>query len=152
IHSTFGESDEALQFVQMICDALAAVVILLIVAELLPLSVAALAGILSALSPQFAWNSVLLLPDSLAVLPILLALYFLARAIRNPRLVNFVIAGALIGVSCWLRANAMLLTFFLAAAVPLLIKSERRWRYALAVVCGTFMTVLPLPISTGIGS
>ena len=150
IHSLFGESDTPIQFVQMICDALAAVVILLIVAELLPLSVAALAGTLSALSPQFAWNSVLLLPDSLAVLPILLALYFLTRAIKNRCLVNFVIAGALIGVSCWLRANAMLLTFFIAAAVPLLIKSERRWRYALAVVCGTFLIVLPLTIRNAI--
>src|SRR5438552_15768514 len=143
IHSLFGESDTPIQFVQMICDALAAVVILLIVAELLPLCVAALAGILSAVSPQFAWNSVLLLPDSLSVLPILLALYFLTRAIKNPRIVNFVIAGALIGVSCWLRANVMLLTFFLAT-VPLLIKGERRWRYALAVLCGTFLIILPL--------
>src|SRR2546422_5954495 len=150
IHSLFGESDIPIQFVQMICDALAAVVILLIVAELLPLSVAAFAGILSALSPQFAWNSVLLLPDSPSVLPILFALYFLTRAIKNRRLVNFVIAGALIGVSCWLRANAMLLTFFLAAAVPLLIKGERRWRYALAVVCGTFLIVLPLTIRNAI--
>jgi len=150
INSGFGESDTAIQLVQIICDALAAVAILLILAELLPLSVAAIAGILSALSPQFAWNSALLLPDSLAVLPILLGLYFLTRAIKNHRLVNFVIAGALIGVSCWLRANAMLLTFFLAAAVPLLIKSERRWRYALAVVCGTFLIVLPLTIRNAI--
>ena len=150
IQSLFGESDTAIQFVQMTGDALAAVIILLIVAELLPFCVAAIAGILSALSPQFAWNSVLLLPDSLSVLPILLALYFLTRAIKNPRLVNFVIAGALIGVSCWLRANAMLLTFFIAAAVPLLIKSERRWRYALAVVCGTFLIVLPLTIRNAI--
>ena len=150
IHSPFGESNTAIQFVQMICDALAAVIIVLLVAELLPLSVAAIAGILSALSPQFAWNSVLLLPDSLSVLPILLALYFLVRAIKHPRLVNFVIAGALIGVSCWLRANAMLLTLFLAAAVPLLIESERRWRYMLAVVCGTFLIVLPLTIRNAI--
>src|SRR5436853_5997735 len=150
IHSLFGESDTAIQFVQMICDALAAVVILLILAELLPLCVAAFSAILSALSPQFAWNSVLLLPDALAVLPILLPLYFLTRAIKNRRLVNFVIAGALIGVSCWLRANAMLLTFVLAAAVPLLTEGERRWRYALAVVCGTLLIVLPLTIRNGI--
>src|SRR5437660_2074993 len=149
IQSLFGESDTAIQFVQMTGDALAAVIILLIVAELLPFCVAAIAGILSALSPQFAWNSVLLLPDSLSVLPILLALYFLTRAIKNPRLVNFVIAGALIGVSCWLRANAMLLTFFLAT-VPLLIKGERRWRYALAVLCGTFLIILPLTIRNAI--
>ena len=124
IFSVFGESNTAVQFVQILCDALAAVVIFLIVAELLPLSAAVIAGMLAAFSPQFAWNSVLLLPDSLAVLPILLAVYCLARAARNPRLVTFIIAGALVGISCWLRANAMLLTFFLAAAVLLLSKSE----------------------------
>src|SRR5882672_8689305 len=133
VSSVFGESNIALQFVQIICDALAAVMIFLIVAELLPLSAAAIAGMLAALSPQFSWNSVLLLPDSLAVLPILLAVYCLTRAVKNPRLVTFVVAGALVGVSCWFRANAMLLTLFLAAAVPLLFKGERRWRYAAAV-------------------
>ena len=124
--------------------------IFLIVAELLPLSAAVVAGMLAAFSPQFAWNSVLLLPDSLAVLPILLAIYCLVRAVRKPRLLTFVITGALIGLSCWLRANAMFLTFFIALAVPLLIKSERRWRFALAVVFGTLLIVLPLTIRNAI--
>src|SRR6266850_6317218 len=137
-----GESNTALQFVQIICDALAAVMIFLIVAELLPASAAVIAGALAAFSPQFSWNSVLLLPDSLAVLPILLAVYCLVRAAKNPRLLSFVVAGALVGVSCWFRANAMLLTLFLAVAVPLLVKGERQWRYTLAVVFGTLLIVL----------
>jgi len=95
--------------------------IFLIVAELLPFSAAVVAGLLSAFSPQFAWNSVLLLPDAISVLPILLAIYLIARAAKKPRLLMFMAAGALIGVSCWLRANAMLLTLFVALAVPLLI-------------------------------
>ena len=150
VFSVFGESHSAVQFGQIICDALAAVMIFLIVAELLPLSSAIIAGMLAAFSPQFAWNSVLLLPDSLAVLPILIAIYCLARAVRSPHLVNFIITGALVGLSCWLRANAMFLTFFLAAAVPLLVKGERRWRYALAVVFGTLLIVLPLTIRNAI--
>jgi hypothetical protein len=178
IFSVFGESNTAVQFVQIICDALAAVMIFLIVAELLPLSAAVVAGMLAAFSPQFAWNSVLLLPDSLAVLPILLAIYCLVRAVRRPRLVTFLITGALIGLSCWLRANAMFLTFFIALAVLLLnvrsptvregpfhqpalsngrasdtlihIKSERPWRFALAVVFGTLLIVLPLTIRNAI--
>ena len=150
IYSLCGESDTAVQFVQMICDALAAVMIFMIVAELLPLSAAIVAGMLAALSPQFAWNSVLLLPDSLAVLPILLAVYCVARATKHPRLVTFIIAGALVGISCWLRANAMLLTFFIAAAVLVLFKSKRRWRLAPAVVCGTLLIVLPLTIRNAI--
>jgi len=150
IFSVFGESTTAVQFVQILCDAFAAVVIFLIVTELLPVGAAVIAGMLAAFSPQFAWNSVLLLPDSLAVLPILLAVYCLARAARNPRLVSFIIAGALVGVSCWLRANAMLLTFFLAAMVPLLFKGEKQWRYVLSVVFGTLLIVLPLTIRNAI--
>ena len=149
IFRVFGESNTAVQFVQIICDAIAAVVIFLIVAELFFLRTAFIAGMLAAFSPQFAWNSVLLLPDSLAVLPILLAVYCLARAIRKPRLAAFVVAGALVGISCWLRANAMLLTFFLALAV-LLFERQRRTRYALAVVCGTLMIVLPLTIRNAV--
>lgn len=173
-YSVFGESDTAVQFTQMICDALAAVVIFLIVAELLPAGAAVVAGLLAALSPQLAWNSVLLLPDALAVLPILLAVYCLARATRRPRLITFVIAGALVGISCWLRANAMLLTFFLAAGVLLLFKKQekakrptnfslssprardklkfvgQRWRYALSIIFGTLLLVMPLTIRNAI--
>jgi Dolichyl-phosphate-mannose-protein mannosyltransferase len=150
VSAIFGGSGTAVQFVQIICDSLAAVMIFLIVAELLPFGAALAAGLLAAFSPQFAWNSVLLLPDSLAVLPILIAIYLLARAVRRPRLRMFMFAGALIGVSCWLRANAMLLSFFLAAIVPLVIAAEKRWRYSLAIVCGTLLLVMPLTLRNAI--
>ena len=148
--ATVQESDAAIQFVQITGDALCAVIIFLIIIEFFPLSAALIAGLLAALSPQFAWNSVLLLPDSLAVLPILIAVYCLARAIRNPRLIHFIIAGAFVGVSCWLRANALLLTFFLAAATWLLFARQRPWRYALAVIAGTILLVAPLTIRNAI--
>jgi hypothetical protein len=175
IYTLFGESDAAIQFVQIFADAIAAALILLIVAELFPLSAGVIAGLLAALSPQFAWNSVLLLPDSISVLPILISILLLVRAIKHPRLVTFVIIGALIGISCWLRANAMLLTVYVAAAVPVLMwkkKEARRmraarrqdagapvmgasvvaqvWRFALAVVFGTLLIVLPLTIRNAI--
>src|SRR5258706_2592243 len=134
----------------MICDALTAVMIFLIVGELLPVSAATIAGMMGEFSPQFGWNSLLLLPDSVAVFSILLAIFCLARGTKNPRLWQFMAAGGLVGVSCWLRANAMLLTFFLAAAVLLLVKGERRWRYALALVFGTLLIVLPLTIRNAI--
>src|SRR5438132_3914259 len=54
IFSVFGESNTAVQFVQITCDALAAAMIFLIVAELLPTSAAVIAGMLAAFSPQFA--------------------------------------------------------------------------------------------------
>ncbi|HSQ24907.1 MAG TPA: glycosyltransferase family 39 protein, partial [Pyrinomonadaceae bacterium] len=168
IQSLFGSSDSAVQFVQIACDALAAVMIFLIVAELLPLSPGVIAGLLAALSPQFAWNSVLLLPDSISVLPILIAIFLIVRGAKRPRLLTFLLAGALTGISCWLRANIMLLTVFVALAVPLVIKRETKstsrvlanrrqdasapwkWRLALAVVCGTLAVVLPLTLRNAI--
>jgi dolichyl-phosphate-mannose-protein mannosyltransferase len=170
IHSLFGASDTAVQFAQIICDALGAVMIFLIVAELLSFSAGVIAGILAAFSPQFAWNSVLLLPDSISVLPILVAIYLIAHAAKKPRLLTFIIAGALIGISCWLRANTMLLTFFVALAVPILARGtksptsfslssraddklkfvEQKWQFALAVVCGALLIVVPLTIRNAI--
>jgi hypothetical protein len=149
IFSIAGRSNTALQMFQIAADALAAVILFLIVAELLPLSAGVVAGLLAALSPQLAWNSVLLLPDSISVLPILLAIYLLIRAARNPRWLSFILIGALIGVSCWLRANAMLLTVFIAAAALLMFKAKR-WQFALAVICGTLLIVLPLTIRNAI--
>lgn len=149
VHSVFGGSQSAIQFLQIVFDAAAAVIIFLLVAEFFSMTAATLAGLFAALSPQLAWNSVLLLPDSLAVFPILLSVYLLARARRTPRLLTFLAAGALVGLSCWLRANAMLLTLFLAAAV-LMLHGRRQWRYALLVICGTLVLVLPLTIRNAV--
>jgi Dolichyl-phosphate-mannose-protein mannosyltransferase len=167
-------SNPHIQFLQITIDALSAVVIFLIVAELFSLGTATLAGLLAAFAPQFAWNSVLLLPDTLAVFPILLAVYLLVRATKRPRLLTFIIIGALIGISCWLRANAMLMTVFFAVAVPLLLQTRERasrmlatrpqgagapngapknapvWRYSLAIVAGTILLIAPLTIRNAI--
>src|SRR5436853_3358150 len=59
VYSAFGKTDVCVQFVQIVCDSLAAVLILLIVSELVSLNVAVVAGALAAFSPQLAWNSVL---------------------------------------------------------------------------------------------
>ena len=150
VRSGPGESDAPVQFLQIFIDALSAVLIFLIVAELLSTGPAMIAGLLAAFSPQLAWNSVLLLPDSLAVFPILLAVYLLALARRKSNLVLFIAVGALLGISCWLRANGMLMTFFVAAAVPLLIKSKSWLRYSLAIVFATCLVVLPLTLRNAI--
>lgn len=144
------QSDSTPQLIQIICDALAAVVLFLIIAELLQLSAAVIAGLLSAFSPQFAWNSVLLLPDTLAVLPILLAVYCITLAHKRPRLTLIITAGALVGLSCWLRANAMLLPFFLAVLVFFLFERRLRLRYSIALICATLVILLPLTIRNAV--
>ena len=163
-------SNPRIQFLQITIDVLSAVVIFLIVGEVCSLDTATMAGLFAALAPQFAWNSVLLLPDTLAVFPILLAVYLLARATKRPRLLTFIVIGALIGISCWLRANAMLMTVLFAVAVPLLLRTRKEvstmlatrpqnagaptdttaWRYALAIVAGTILLLAPLTIRNAI--
>jgi hypothetical protein len=132
-------------------DALAAVVVLLIANALLSrIRIAVLAGLLIALAPQFTYNSTLLLPDSLTVLPLLLAVYCLAQVLKRSRLVLFIAAGALVGVSCWLRANAMMLAPFMALAFPLLFERGKRTLYALMLACGMLLVVAPLTIRNAI--
>lgn len=151
LFGVFGESDARIQFFQIVCDALAAVIVFLIVFELsLPRSVGIIAALLVALSPQFAWNSVLLLPDSLSVVPILLAIYCIARAYRRPRLLWLIAAGALVGLSCWLRANAMLLAPFMTLVVPFLFERRLRLRYGAALLGGAIMVIAPLTIRNAI--
>lgn len=147
----FGEPDTALQILQMLCDAGAALMVFLIAAELLPLRVAAISGALVALCPQFSWYSIVLLPDSMAVPVILLAIYCVIRAWKRPHIATIMIAGALVGVSCWLRANGLLLAPFLAVVlIPALMKRGLRWRYAAALVIGTILVIAPLTIRNAV--
>jgi hypothetical protein len=145
-----GESDTAIHVVQIFFDAVAVVLLFMIALELVPLAVALIAALLAAISSQFAYFSVLLLPDSLVVVPILAAIYFLIRARHNPRLLNFLIAGALIGVSCWLRANSLLLPLFLAATAALLVERSKRSRAAGAVIAGAVLLIAPITIKNAI--
>jgi hypothetical protein len=144
--SIFGESNASIQLVQLACDALAAVLILLIAIELFPFSVGVIAALLVAFAPQFSWNSVLLLPDTLAVFPLILAVYFLTRAFKNPQLITVMVAGACIGVSCWLRANALFMGPFLAVSILLLFNKKRRLQFAGAFLAAALLIIAPLTI------
>lgn len=150
IFKLFGDSDAGVQLLQVFCDALSCVVLALIVAESLNLPTALVAGLLAAVSPQLAWNSVLLLPDSLSVLPVLCAVYLIARARRRSTLAQMFLAGALVGVSCWLRANALLLAPALAVLVFFLSARARRLRPAASLLCGAVLVVGALTVRNAV--
>lgn len=141
-----SQANSALRIVQIIGEAASAVVVFLIAAELFPASLAIIAALLCAFSPHSAYYSLLLAPDSLSILPLLLAVYFIIRAIKRPRFVAMIIAGALIGLSCWLRSNALLLAPFLAIGVPLLFERGKRLRYSLALISGAAVIIAPILI------
>ncbi len=150
IFRLFGESETAIQFFQIVADAFAAVLVFLLAIELLPRGVGIISGLLVALAPQFTWNCVVVLPDTLAGLPLLLSVYCIVRASKRPRLATLLVAGALVGLSCWLRANAMLLPLFLAALILVLFERGRRLRCAAALALGAFLVVAPLTVRNAI--
>ncbi|HEY9232436.1 MAG TPA: glycosyltransferase family 39 protein, partial [Blastocatellia bacterium] len=150
IFSVGGESNSAVRWVQISGDGLAVVMLFLIAAELLNGAIAMIAGLLAALSPHLAFYSLWLSPDSLAVLPILLAVYFIIKASQRPRLITVIAAGAMIGVSCWLRANALMLAPLLALTLAALVGRGKRLRYGLALIGATVIVIAPITIRNAI--
>jgi len=150
IYKIAPESDTAVQIFQAVLDSLCAVIIFLLATELLPTAVGTIAGLMAAFAPQFSWNSIQLLPDSLTALPILLAIYLIALTRHRPRILLILIAGMLIGVSCWLRANALLLAPFTALLFPAIFKRGRRLCPALTIIGGACLVIAPLTIRNAI--
>ncbi len=135
-----------LWIVQAFCDALAAVMIFLIAAEFFPRRLAFIAGLLIALSPHLAYYSLILSPDSLPVLPILFAVYFLIRALRQPRLIYLLAVGLALGLSCWFRANGLLIAPVLAVVVFCWFERGQRLRYSTALLAATIFIIAPITI------
>jgi hypothetical protein len=146
VYELFGEADEPLQLVHIALDSAAVVLVFLIASELFPFAAARIAGLLVALSPQLAYHAIALLPDPLAAPPLLLAFYFLIRALKRPRVASFVAAGALVGLSCLLRSNALLLAPMLAVLSVVLFGRRRGWRYAGALLVAAIVVMLPVTV------
>jgi hypothetical protein len=140
------ESYRGLRLAQIICDSACTVLIFLIAAELLAFGAALTGALLAALSPHLAYYSLWLSPEIFAALPILVAVYLLVKAHKRPRLITIVLAGAMIGLSCWLRSNALLMAPLLAAALLLLAERGKRWRSAIALLGAAVTVIAPITI------
>lgn len=167
-------SDTAIQLLQMLLDSLAAVVIFLIALQFFPIAVGFIVGLMAAFAPQFSWNSILLLPDTLAALPILLAMLLIARSVGKAfpmgqaflpvqsgegfdrkeldtqEWLTYFAAGALVGVSCWLRANALLLAPFIALSFFIIFRNRGPWRRALVFIGSACLMIAPLTIRNAV--
>ncbi|HSE32975.1 MAG TPA: glycosyltransferase family 39 protein [Pyrinomonadaceae bacterium] len=146
VHKLSGNSHTALRIFQIVYSAGAALLVLFMAIRLLPAGAAILAGLLVAFSPQLSFNSLLLLADSLAIVPILLAVYLTVRAHQQPSLVMITAAGLAIGISCWFRANGLLLAPFLCLLVLVLFERGKRWRYAGAMLAAALLVMAPITI------
>lgn len=140
------QSYPGLHIVQILCDGLAAAMVVIIGAQVLPMSVATIAGLLVAFSPHLSNYSLWLTPESLAVLPILIAVFLIIAAMKRPRLFLAIAAGAMVGLSCWLRANGLLLAPFLALVILLVFERGKRLRFAMVLLAATIVVISPIGI------
>jgi len=145
VYSIFGET-EALRIIQIFLCSFAAVLIYVISRRLFGYRTGVIAGFMTAVAPQFSYYSAIILPDELSVLPILIAIYCLSRAVDEKRLVMVVICGISLGISCWLRPNALVLPFYFAAFSFFLLPREIRVRFCLVLIAGFVLTISPITI------
>lgn len=142
---TFSTPETRLQLFQLTMDCFAVVLVFLIAIEFFPAALGFLAAALVALAPNVSFYSLLLIPDSLIVAPLLASLLFLIRAYKKPTLLKILACGALVGLSCWLRANILLLAPFLAIFVLTLFR-QQRWRYAGLLVASALLVISPITL------
>ncbi|HUS09725.1 MAG TPA: glycosyltransferase family 39 protein [Pyrinomonadaceae bacterium] len=156
VYRTATESDAGIQLLQITLDSVSVVIILLLAFELFPAAIGIISGLMAAFAPQFSWNSLTLLPDSLAALPILLAIWLIARISQRGNrdnrwtLLTFFVVGMLIGISSWLRANALLLSPFLVLLLLFIRKREARLGPTLMLVAGALLVIGPLTIRNAV--
>ncbi|MBI4855016.1 MAG: glycosyltransferase family 39 protein [Acidobacteria bacterium] len=160
----FGNSLLPLTAIHQIFDSLAIIIIFLISLELLPMGIAIIGAFLAIFSPHFIYYSLNVSPESPSNLLLLLAAFFLIKTIKNFQLKYVIFAGLLIGLSCWLRPNALMLAPFLSIALLPFLAAKDRLRYLVTLIAITIVVILPItirnfilfkqfiPISIGVGA
>jgi hypothetical protein len=163
IYAAASDGMAAVVVVQCLVDALACVLLVLVGEAIVSTFAGAVAGLLMALSPQFAYLSVVLKPDTLTVVPVLVAVLFVVRGLHRDDLRSWLVAGLSLGVACWLRQNALLLAPALAVAG--VVAGGRRVLLkraaAMVAVCAALVAPLtirnlviygdPIPVTIGSG-
>ncbi len=147
IYKVTGErSAAAVQRVQWILDALSLLLVVGIGMSAFNWRVGLWAGLLAALSPLLALYGVAPGADAPTSWIVLVGVWCLVISAKRQCWRWALAAGLIAGTSCWFRANAMLLVFFWALALLLVIKSDVRRRSLLAgsAVLGMVLVVTPI--------
>ncbi len=145
---TGDRSAPAVQIVQWVLDALSVLLIVGVGATAFDFRVGITAGILAALAPVLALNGATPLTDAPTSWLIVAGVWLLLLAWKKEQLWWAVGAGAFVGASCWLRANALLLAIVWAIVLFLLVRGawQHRLRLSLALILGAAVFVTPLLI------
>lgn len=157
-------SENAFLIFQLLINSLSAALVFLIALRLFDIRTALIAGFLVALAPQLAYHSALMLPDELSVIPLLLGLLLSIHAGDTQRWRYVIGCGVCLGLSCWLRPNALLLPVFFAVYLLIFLPRPARLKAVAVMLSAFILTILPIttrnyvvfgsfiPISLGAGT
>ena len=136
----------AVQSVQWVLDALSVLLIVGVGTSAYGWRVGLWSGFLAALSPLLALSGATPLADAPTSWIVLGGAWMLLLAAKRESLWWALLAGAMVGASCWLRANALLLAAAWAIALMLFVRVAWRRRIALggAVLVGAALLVAPI--------
>ena len=140
------------QNVQWVLDAFSVILIVGVGLTAYGWRVGLCAGGIAGLWPLLVTYGSVPLADAPTSWIILGASWMLLIAAKRKRVGWALGAGALIGASCWLRANAMLLVFFWALAIFLLVRAGWRQRACLAasVLVAAMLVITPIVLRNAI--
>ncbi len=143
-----SRSPAVVQNVQWVLDSLAVLLIVGIGATAFNWRVGLCAGMIAAVWPLLATYGAVPLADAPTSWIILGATLMLLLAAREKSFAWALGAGVLVGVSCWLRANAMLLVFCWAIAIIFLVRADWKRRILLSgsVVLAALLLIAPVVI------
>ena len=143
-----NRSPVAVQRVQVLLDSFAVLLIIGIGVTAFDWRVGLIAGGLAALSPLLALAGATPNADSPTSWFVLGGVWCLLLAYRREKLVFAIVAGALLGIACWLRVNPLFLFVMWAIALVVLTRAQKRRRFLLAgaMALTTLLTISPVVI------
>lgn len=140
------------QNVQWILDSLFVLLVIGIGATAYGWRVGLCAGTLAALSPLLALSGATPMADAPTSWIVLGGVLMLLLAAKRKSAGWALGAGAMVGASCWLRANALLLVIWWVIALLLFVQGSRRSRVrlSLAVMLGALLLIAPVMIRNAV--
>jgi 4-amino-4-deoxy-L-arabinose transferase-like glycosyltransferase len=145
---THNRSPAAVQNVQWVLDSFSVLLIIGIGVTAFGWRTGLWAGGIAALWPLLALSGTAPLADAPTTWIVVAAAWLLLLAAKRQSLAWAIGAGALVGASCWLRANAMLLVFFWALALLLFVRAgwRRRVLMSASVILAALLVIAPVVV------
>jgi len=140
------------QIAQVVLDSASVLLIYGIAATAFNKRIAIGSGSLAALSPLLAVYGASPLADAPTSWLVLGGVWLLVIAVQNQNWYWALGAGLMVGASCWIRANGVLLAVVFAGVVMLGMTAAWRTRAvaAVAILIGTFVVVAPVVIRNSV--